>query len=62
MKNKTLQEKVAQEIDRATQNGCVDSLFDSDSEEDPAITKYKNQLLLHAARIIKIVQKDLKGE
>jgi len=60
MKNKTIREKVAQEIDRASQEGYMDSLFDSNIEDDPEIKKYKDNLLLHADRIIKIVLGDSK--
>jgi len=60
MKNKTLREKVAQEIDRASQEGYMDSLFDSNTDDDPIIKKYKENLLVHADRIIKIVLSDSK--
>jgi hypothetical protein len=56
---KTLRERVAQEIDRASQEGYMDSLFDSDID-DPVIKKYKENLLVHADRIIKIVLSDSK--
>jgi hypothetical protein len=56
---KTLRERVAQEIDRASQEGYRDSLFDSDID-DPVIKKYKENLLVHADRIIKIVLSDSK--
>jgi hypothetical protein len=60
MKNKTLRERVAQEIDRASKDGNIGSIFDIESshDDDPDIRKYKDFLLLCADRIIKMVQKD----
>jgi len=59
---KLLRERVALEIDRASQyDSCVGSLFElelNDSELDPDLKKYKDFLLKCADRIIKMVEKD----
>ena len=58
---KSLRERVALEIDRASQyDNCVGSLLElelDDSKLDPDLKRYKDFLLKCADRIIKMVEK-----